>query len=63
MNKTLLRRLADLADHLQPPSEEPRKVIQVVYVSPDGTKELGYRITFPRLPAVPDKRRRPRWIR
>jgi len=54
ISRKLTRRLEELEARIAP-AAEPR-IIDVYYVSPDGTKELGFRAE---LPTRPD----PAWLR
>jgi hypothetical protein len=55
MSKALSRRLERLEEEMKPVGEP--KVIQVVFVSPDGTKKNGPRFEIPAYPAGRSRRR------
>ena len=43
--RTVLSRIAKLEDRFTPAAEPV--IVEVIYVSPDGTEELGYRVELP----------------
>ncbi len=58
--KNLARRLKSLEDQLLPEQPNEPIVIQIVYVSPDGSSEDGERFTITNpAPRVQDRKRRP----
>ena len=59
ISKTLARRLEELESQLLPEPENEPIIVQIVYVSPDGSSEDGERYTITNAgPRSPDGKRR-----
>jgi hypothetical protein len=57
MNRTIARRLEWLEERIRPAGEP--KIIEVVFINPDGTEaEGGFKVEIPMYPSAQKRRRR-----